>query len=399
MNQLANTLNPTSLADSDWSRPDNRFLPVRACDLVQTLAADAEFFGLTTEAITGFATALEQVIDHETGAFERRLSDVYALFNPDRDTLPMREPPLPRPDEYDQLAEQLAYVLDKANYEELDDVQIAQAVMQARSRNLSVRVDPDRVEFLRLWVRGRGVVPKRERNWWRPWHWNTTTVPIFKRLVVLARLKNDPYVMLKLFKDIPESDVEALLPHAEVKMTLLDRLKLFGTGVGTVGTTLSKIMGLLALWKLTGIILLGLGTLGVRSVLGYRNARLNRDWQRTRHLYFQNLGNNASALQALVATVKQEEFKETLLTYLFAQAPATTEKGAAELPIGERIERYVRQRYDLDVDFDITDGEHKLVKLGLCPAAATHLVLPVDEAIEVLRTLGQGPGVRMLELN
>ena len=401
MTQQGNSLTSSLAGDSHWSRPDNRFVPIRACDLVDSLCADADQFGLSSERIRLFAAALEHVIDRETGMFERRLSDAYAIFNPDRDTLPMRDPPLPHPEEYDQLCDQLAFVLDKANYEELDDVQIAQAVMRARSRNLTVRVDPSRVEFLRLWVRGRGEVVKRERNWWRPWQWETNKVRLFKRLVVLARLKDDPLVMLKLFKDIPEAEAEALLPHAEVTMSLWDRVKLLGTGAGTLGMTVSKLLniaiGFAALWKLAWILLLGFGTLGIRSVLGYRNARLSRDWQRTRHLYFQNLGNNASALQLLVATVKQEEFKEALLAYLFAQAPMEPGQGGQSTRC-QRIEQYVQNRYGVEVDFDITDGEQKLVKLGLATTSTVEEVLPLDEALETLRQLGQGPGVHMLEL-
>ncbi|QDU55867.1 DUF3754 domain-containing protein [Aeoliella mucimassa] len=398
MTPKVDTLTSLEPGESDWSRPDNRFLPLRACDLVDTLAADAGYFGLTPESLRAFAAALEHVIDHETGTFERNLADAYSLFNPDRDTLPMREPPLPRPEEYDELCEQLEFVLDKANYEELDDVQIAQAVMQARSRNLTVRVDPNRVEFLRLWVRGRGEVEKRERDWWRPWIWRTSSVPIFKRLVVLARLKNDPFVMLKLFKDIPEAEAEALLPHAEVTMTLWDRIKLWGTGASTLGMTIMKVVvGFAALWKLAMVILVGVGTVGIRSVLGYRNARLSRDWQRTRHLYFQNMGNNASALQLLVATVKQEEFKEALLAYLFALAPFGEFEQSGKT-FCEHIEHYIHARYGVDVDFDIADAEQKLVKLGLCPAGAPQDVLPLDEAVDVLHELGQGPGIRMLEL-
>jgi hypothetical protein len=383
------TLN-TSLAsrpagDSAWSRPDNRFVPLRACDLAAVLAADASRFGANVQQVRDFASALEQVIDRETGTFERRLTDAYARFNPDRDTRPLDGASPPSQEDYEVLNSQLGFLLDKANYEELDDVQIAQAVMRARTRNLSVRVDPSRVELLRIWVRGRGTTTKCERCRWRPWRTESFDVPVFKRLVVVARLKGDPHVILKLFKDIPEADAEALLPHAEVMMSLWDRIKLLGTGAGTLGITVSKILkiaiGFAALWKLAWILLIGLATLGIRSALGYRNARINRNWQRTQHLYFQNMGNNASALQLLVAKVKQEEFKEVLLAYFFSQP--NCESGA--LPLCERIERYLRERFGVEVDFDIADAESKLHRLRLIAENRCDSVLPVEEAIAVLR--------------
>ncbi len=393
----------TSLAshttgDSGWSRPDNRFVPIRASDLCQVLARDSARFSATHEQVLEFSRALEQVIDREIDAFERQLTDAYARFNPDRDTRPLDDAG-PCDEEYSVLNTQLGHLLDKANYEELNDVQIAQAVMRARTRNLTVRVDPDRVEFLRVWVRGRGETSKVQRCPWKPWHMDTIRVPIFKRLVVVARLKGEPHVILKLFKDIPEAEVEALLPHAEVTMSLLDRIKLLGSGAGTVGITISKVLkiaiGFAALWKLAWILLIGLGTLALRSALGYRNARINRNWQRTQHLYFQNLGNNASALQLLVAKVKQEEFKEALLAFLFSHCQQVTD-GAK---LCDRIEQYLQEEFSVEIDFDIADASEKLNRLGLRIDKGTANVPSIEVATQVLREHSSRPAssLRMLE--
>lgn len=379
------TLATNETADPGWSPPDNRFLPIRACDLTQALADDATRFGLDTSSVLEFAAVLQQVIDRETTAFERKLTDAYAKFNPDRETRTLGSGCALEGHEYETLCNQLALLLDKANYEELDDVQIAQAVLRAKTRNLAVRVDPNRVEFLRLWIRGRGDCAKRERCRWKPWRHQDVQVPVFKRLVVMTRLKGDCHVMLKLFKDIPEAEAEALLPHAEVTMSLWDRIKLLGSGAGTLGVTVSKLLkiaiGFAALWKLAWILLIGAATLGVRAALGYRNARLNRDWQRTRHLYFQNLGNNASALQLLVAKVKQEEFKEALVAYLFRHA----QSAVGPVAVCDVVESYFRDRFEVEVDFDMSDADDKLQKLGLCNLQESCGVLPVETAIDMLR--------------
>lgn len=374
------------LHDSVWSRPDDRFIPIRARDLARRLAEVAPQFGLSRREVELFATALEQVIDRETGAFERGLADAYARFNPDRDTRPIDDEDLADAD-YATICGQLSVLLDKANYEELNDVEIARAVLKAGKRNLAVRVDPSRIEFLRVWVRGRGEEVKIQRRRWRPWQTQAYQVSVFRRLVFVARLKDQAHVILKLFKDIPEADVEALLPHAEVTMSLWDRIKLLSTGAGTLGVTATKLLkiaiGFAALWKLAWILLLGMGTLAVRSILGYRNARMSRDWQRTRHLYFQNLGNNASALQLLVAKVKQEEFKEVLLAYLLAQH---TPKGGEQPSLCDRVEQFLREQFDVEVDFDIADAEHKLDALGLRSDAR---VLPIRDAIASLEQRGR----------
>jgi len=359
-------------------------------------------------AVQEFATVLKEVIQQETSAFAELLACEYAKFNPDRETKLVGEAAAPTDDPHDTLHCQLAYLLDKANYDRLDEVQIEQAVLQAKSRNLKVRVHPDRVDFLEVWVRGRGETTKLERSFWRPWQMIASAVPVFKRMVVVARLKNNPQVVIKLFKDIPESDVEALLPHAEVTMSLLDRIKILGSTAGTLGLTITKVLKLMAalaaLWYLTWIVVLGAATLGVRAVLGYRNARINRDWQRTQHLYFQNLANNSSALQLLIETVKQEEYKEVLLGYLFSHAAgiqsSTTEAGSREVgQLRSDIEAFILKRFNVRVDFDMSDAEAKLDRLGLCYSDSAAEVIPIVEAVSRLRQLTRRDGVagRILE--
>ncbi len=377
--------------DSDWDRPDDRFLPLRATDLVRLLAEQADRFGTSSEQVRTLAESLEHLIDQEVGSLERRLMDRYAPFNPDRDTAPRGTAEIPCNETYEDFHHFLAHLLDKANYEQLDEVQIEQAVLQARTRRLSVRVNPKLVERLEVWVRGQGTSHIAWRPWWRPWRIEYKEVPIFRRLVIVARLKGRPHVVIKAFKEIPEADVKALLPHAEVTMSLVDRIKLFGTSAGTLGLMVTKLIKLLAtfaaIWYLAWILLLGLATLGVRALLGYRHARTHRDWQRTRHLYFQNLGNNASALQMLVAVVKQEELKEILLVYLFCAVPVPLSDDSPQRDICQEIEHYLQEEYGMRVDFDWPDAEEKLARLGLWQNRELKQVVPIDEAVERLRDL------------
>jgi hypothetical protein len=355
-------------ADEGWERPDDRFIPLRPADLAQRLTGEAFGFGMDGDDFLAVAHALEVALDTESAMVQRSVTNDYARFNPDRDTLAAEhESTAPTELEFDGLYAQIAYLLDKANYQRLSDVQIEQAVLRASRRSLHVRVHPDRVLFLEVWIRGRATSQKEERLKWRPWKHRKVTIDLFRRMVVVARLKDSTHVVLKLFKDIPEADVEALLPHAEVTMTLMDRAKLFATGAGTLGVTASKVLnlvlGLAALTKLLWILALGLGTICVRTILGYRRAHIDRDWQRTKHLYFQNLGNNASVLQLLVATVKQEELKETMLAYLFCHGSANQWRDSTQLC--NAIEDWLSAKVEVRVDFDISDALEKLDRLDL----------------------------------
>ena len=304
------TRDPT--APVDWHLLDDRFVPLRACDLIAALADDARYFDFDRVEFCDVAGALHEVIAQESETFRRELADQYAAFNPDRDTRPLhRHTPLP---DRIKLTRSLAYLLDKANFRRLSEVQIDAAIKTANTHGLRVKLDPERVDHLEIWVRGRGRSEREFRNWRHPVKGQPRTLEIYRRIVVIARLRDDPHIQIKIFKDIPLGDLEALLPHAEVEMTWLDRVLMLGGGAGTVGTTAMKIskiaLSFAMLSRLLWIVLFGAAILTYRTFMGYRRRRSDRDSQRTRHLYYQNLSNNGAALHTLVSLIEQEELKE-----------------------------------------------------------------------------------------
>jgi len=375
-------------AGREWHRPDDRFVPVRACELIVALAADSERFGFEAEAFRRVAAALQDVAEQEASAFERELADLYAAFNPDRDTQPIR--PLEQirtPEAYAELSRQLAYVLDKANFERLSHVQIEAAVHAANTHGLRVRLHPDRVEDLAIWVRGCGHVERGQRTWRHPMRGERRSLEVFRRIVVVARLRDDPHVLVKMFKDIPVEDIEALLPHAEVEMSWRDRVLLMGGGAGTLGSTATKVFGFLkgvaALSNLLWAVLFGAAVLTYRTFVGYRRARSNRDSQRTRHLYYQNLSNNGAALHTLVSMIAQEDLKEAVLAYALCHAPGERSWTTADL--ATRVAAYLSERFAVAVDFDAPDAVESLERLNLFRNTLALRVLPCEEAEQRLR--------------
>ncbi|MCA9300877.1 MAG: DUF3754 domain-containing protein, partial [Phycisphaerales bacterium] len=216
------------------SLPDDRFIPVRACDLLDAVATDDDI---------GFAEMREigdlcrHLVEQEAGALERAIEATYAPSNPDRETILLGAP---RADA-DALHRSLRYLLDKANFEVLDDIGIADAPDAARARGVRVRLRPDRIESMTLAVRGRTSRMRHVRDARHPLKGTWQEEQIYRRLVVVSRLKDDVAIHLKLFREIPLADLEALLPHAEVRMNWVDRAKVAGGGVGVVGATALKI--------------------------------------------------------------------------------------------------------------------------------------------------------------
>jgi hypothetical protein len=376
-----------STAATQLHRPDDRFIPIRAAHLTDALVEDAALFGIDASPLRTIAGAIRDVFEHEAARLERELCDAYAAVNPDRDTILPPDALLQRtPEGYSDLLDRLHGVLTQANYRPVPEVQIDAAIRAANTHGLRVRLHPERVEHFEVWVRGRGTVERWRRTWRHPVDGEPRRYDMCSRLVLIARLRDDPHVILKMFKDIPTVDIDALLPHAEVQMSWIDRLMLFGSGGGVAVSSAGKIVGLitgvLVLSKILWALLAGAVIIGVRTVLGYRRARHNRESQRTRHLYYQNLGNNEGVIHSLLSMIAQEECKEALLCYAFCQtgAPPVDSPDA----LAARIEEHLRQRYGVSLDFDAQDAIDKLGRLKLWNDRDRLTAVPPDEALRLL---------------
>jgi hypothetical protein len=359
---------------------DNRFIPVRVGHLVSVLIEQASG-RLKRRECREFVAALQAVIEQEAAAFERDVMDLYVAFSPDRETIPGAGDAAARtPEGYALLHARLAYLLDKANFARLDDVQIDRALEVASSQGLTVRLDPSRIEELSLWVRGRGQIERVRRSWRHPIRGVNVWLPVFHRLVVVGRLTDDPHVLLKMFKDIPEEDVEALLPHAEVSMSWLDRCFMLSGSAGALGPAALKVVagGLAALTTAVWTLTIGLGLFVWRTFHGYRRTRLRRDSQRTRHLYYQNLSNNAGTIYTLSSLIAQEEMKEAVLAYFLCATAVLPIRHEADLC--ERARVLLREQFGVDVDFDAPDAVETLDHLNLWSDRAGFHVLPLEQA-------------------
>lgn len=378
----ASVLGRDPTVHTDWHRIDDRFVPLRASDLVELLAKDAARFGATPELIREVSDRLLDLADQELLVFQRRLTDLYAPFNPDRETMPFGDIEAGRNDaRRDELLQRLSYLLNKANFAQLSDIEIKTVVEAATSHGYKIRLRAERVRRIDLWVRGRGTITRRiSRTWRHPIAGETRVLSVYRRLVVVAQLRDDLNVIVKMFKDIPQEDVEALLPNAEIAMNWFDRLVLIGGGAGAFAPTLIKLFNMVAivLTKALWTLVVGGATLAFRSALGYRRARKHRDWQRVQHLYFQNLTNNAGTLSALTTMIAQEEAKEALLGLAFAQgesgAPRTSES------LGRAIDDYLLERIQADVEFDTPDAIETLDRLGLWRDRGRLVALSFEEA-------------------
>lgn len=345
-------------------RPDDRYVPLRLAALANAIDGDPDRFTPVAGWAKRLGEAIGRVIAQECHALQSRLDDLYHLANPDADTLPTAAD---RP-EPARLHAALRYLLDKANFAELDERGLRAAIEAGSVYGLRVRLDPAKIQRLSLHVRGHGYETLHRRQRLRPWRTSPLDVEVYPRLVVVAQLQGQRDLHLKLFRDIPASDVEALLPHASATMTVLDRLQIVGGGAGSLGG-LVKIAagGAVSTTTLLVPAALGLGGMACKSFFGYRRKKHQRTSHRTQHLYAKNLANNAAVLHTLSRMIALEETKEALLAYALLAA------GSPRAALADAAGAFLRDRFGLAVDFDTPDALESLDRLGLAVGDAALL--------------------------
>ncbi|GAB4546906.1 MAG: hypothetical protein Tsb0013_06150 [Phycisphaerales bacterium] len=358
--------------------PDNRFIPLRAIELLRALEQAGSPAGPAAGMLGPVFDGIREVIDQEARGFERELLERYHPFWPDADTA---RPDTLGSDEEERFLHAFAYLLEKANCERLTDAQLEHAIRTANTHGLRVDIDHSVVRHLEVYVRGRGTITKRFRSARAPVKGRAREIEVFKRLAIVVSFHDDDHVVLKLFRDIPLADLEALMPHARVRMNWFDRLKVFGGSAGALGGVATKIIGGAALGgALLWAMLLALFGFSLKGFFGYRNTIRQRVGKRTQHLYYQNLANNAGVITTLLHQVCQEELKEALLAYAFLLGGNVN----SEPELDAQIEAWVRDRFGITVNFDCPDALETLDRLGLWSDRGRLRVLEPEAASRLL---------------
>lgn len=376
----------TNVYDSGFTRPDNRFIPVGSDDLIEYLAQDAQTFGEQSSRITEVSRWLVRILEQEKSAFERIITRAYARINPDRETIDVLDTEPPGDSDFRLLNSKVQHMLEKANFEQLSDDQVKTALEAGSTHGIKVKLDEDSLEEMSIWVRGRSTAPFNRRTLKHPIKGETSPVAIFNRLAVITRPAGESNVQVRLFKDIPIRDVEALLPNANVSMGLRDAVMMIGSGAGAVWTVVAKVLavGLVAASQLLWVVAVPLAGLFWKVFSGYRRAIKDRDSNRAKHLYFQSLGANRSAIHLISFMICEEEIKEAVLLYAFCLDAENDGRSTSESSIKSEIEQYLSKLTSVDVDFDINDAIETLDRLDLWKDRNQLLVEPIATASDKL---------------
>jgi hypothetical protein len=100
----------------------------------------------------------------------------------------------------------------------------------------------------------------------------------------------------------------------------------------------------------------------MRQRLKYEAQTLRYQKKLADTVYFRNLANNAGVLDLLVGAGEEQDAKEAILAYGLIRRAG---KALAKAEIDAAAEAFLRERFGLDVNFEIQDALGKLERLGL----------------------------------
>jgi hypothetical protein len=381
-----------------------RFIPISKQEIIANLLADSHWLPAERQQFADFCNLFIALYHYKFHNYLERLKNYYMPFNPDTDTIAPQFSVEDQQQCYSQLIKEIHQLLNHANYEPLTITKIDQAITGESYYGVKVSVDWDDFVEIIMYYRGSTTLVESKRTWTSLLlRTRKTEITTYKKLFLLLKFKttaerirewvaihgshsekqakqrihrvrqawpknlNEEHVFIKLFKDIPLSDLKMLFPNQKVRFRLFDKIKLGITGGGgTIAGIISVISkaSLIFISPITFIMAL-LGFIGViiRQIMGIFNQRNYYMMTLFQNLYFLNLDNNLGVINYLVDMAEEEECKEAILAYYFLYVHA--DKNYTKEQLDQEIENYINYQYGVMANFEIEDGLRKLRQEGL----------------------------------
>jgi hypothetical protein len=378
------------------------FIPLARSELVDFLCADGSLAEGEPQVFRALCERIAAVHHQE---YHRRLTELkqaYLPFDPDNDTtclLPLKA--AERQTRLNDLLSDFGWLLERAGFRHLSCGAIAPALEQASDWGIRMDVDFSAFEHIAIFARGDTLQSRRRRPWYKLYRSEEADVPIYRRLVLILKLRPHPRlrgpvdtdnVYLKIFKDIPKLDVLMLLPGARVRLSRLDRGKiglplLSGLALAT-WNVLQDLAALLERWAASPNAMWALAAGGIgygyKSFYGYQQTKQRYHLTLTQSLYFQNLDSNAGVLMRLLDEAEEQESRLAILAYWCLWRYAGPE-GWTAADLDASVELYLDRYADVALHCRSNAALTQLQKLGLLELAGERVrVVPPAQAVERL---------------
>jgi hypothetical protein len=356
------------------------FLPVPSDHLLEFLCRQPAFASPRDEELRRAAERIGEQLHAFYRDRHERAASLYAALDPDRDVRLIIEPTAAeRRRQAADLAELIVDGLRGANYTRLSRQEIEAALEAVSDWGVRLRVNFHVFEHLEVWARG-DIIGQRERRHWRDlWRPKSVDVAIYQRLAVMFQVRAgqiideqlDPLCLhLRMFKNIPQADVDMLLPSTRVRLGWVDRWKILVPTLSGISLNLFKIIRGAVILAFVGaygtVALLALIaasiSYAVRSFLHFGRARDRYLLNMSRNLYFQKLDSNAGVIARLLDEAEQQDEREALLAYAVLAA------ADGPLPLDQvkrRAIQWILEAIQVAVDFEADDAMRRLEHLRM----------------------------------
>ncbi len=401
-----------------------KFLPVTRHALLDRLtAANLWPEGEAVQA-RRFLRYLDYWRRHAYAARLLELEQTYEPFSPDSDLIKTRSfTPEERAVMQKRLVGQVAELLDQSNFTRVDPSNVHFILTKDSAYGLDLQVDLNAFEEILIYYRGATTISEHRRDVRKAYmRWKEVKIPVFQRMCLLFKLKpfdvrvrevmaerkidhkeaerivrqlrgllpatvTSDYVYVKMFKNMPRSDVEMIFPNTKVRFRLFDKIKFGVTAGGGVGMgvfgTVSKIAMASNPYTLAGAVA-GLGGIALRQATNFLNQRTRYMVVLAQNLYFHAMADNRGVMTLLADSGAEEDIKEEMLLYsVLAKEPVNIRDLGA---VDEAIESYLKETFGLSANFDVEDALRRLEADGVVtelPDGTLQALRPHEAALHI----------------
>ena len=401
-----------------------KFLPVTKHALMDRLTAPNLWPDGDAVQARRFMRYLDYWRRHSYAVKLMELEQTYEPFSPDSDLLKTRAfTPEERATMQKRLVAQMADLLEQGNFTRVDPANVHFILTKDSAYGLDLEVDLEAFEEVLIYYRGATTITERRRDVRKAYiRWKEVRIPVFQRMFLLFKLKpydmrvrevmrdrkveqkeaekivrrmrgllpatvSSDYVYIKLFKNMPRSDVEMIFPNTKVRFRLFDKLKFgvtasSGVGMGVVGA-ISKLALLSNPYTLAATVA-GLGGIALRQASNFMNQRNRYMVVLAQNLYFHAMADNRGVMTLLADRAAEEDIKEEMLLYgVLAKERANVDNLAQ---VDEAIEQYLKNAFGIDVDFDVEDALGRLKREGIVterPDGTLETLPPHEAALHI----------------
>lgn len=385
---------------SEGTTPPRRdgYIAVRQAELAEALAATAP--PGDTQAMADVMKLLGALLHHEAHA---ELEGLKALYDP----LDPEAPPSRRDvgvAAFEAFERELIEALGRANFTEIDPDTVQSRDATKRLTGLSIKPSAAGTRRVRFFARGarNETIPLRR---WFGLKRERIEVQTMNDVVVLVGFKAEGEAaagadrkalrqmrrgvrhgaaLVKHFRSVAAPELVTLHPGAKPSMRPRDQAMLAGPAVVAgvpvllnLWPALTVIFAVLAAYfGAQGVIeeselkralaavsgLVAVGAFIMRQRLKYEAQTLRYQKQLADTVYFRNIANNSGVLDLLVGAGEEQDTKEAYLAYSILRREG---RPLAKGELDNFCEAFLRERFGLEIDFEIHDALGKLERLGL----------------------------------